>query len=857
MSDIINYSDYNEQHQESLNEIPFLSLDELSTEEPFEGIKDRVSFKEILFDSKHGDQIEKCGVFKDDFYNGSIDAKKLFDDLRTNKTRGSLFFYYKNYCQNLPQESTYTSFNSSGPPGIITLSKSVPYQYKGLNGKDKIAQLDIKLNKRACYINLKNLGFVWDFKPTHKTFSVGIQFVYEDAISKRDFNITPQVQNDYTIDNKYNGIVLETKNTQDLIAISKELGFETYVLNKLRILFKEYLTSTNDVTELRFLYEQLPEELINDREFIEAIGYKTLYTHFKAFFNYDTDGFWSGFKDASNSVIKSLRCLVFYNNEVLSTLINDPSFIKQAYKNLDGSSEYEGEMEENRTIFSNVLWSLCLINGFKGLNHTGITYKYGATGNLNYKLDSNVWVEGKDDKILLRQVTEETTTKSVTLRREEEDYSGTHTTSHTEEINPDGGNYFHPLDLVRFEVYINDQDTQVILVPAIFVKAISDKEEWQDINRKIRIGLDIVAVLLGMVTLGTTTGLWAVLAVADIAIAGTDAIVQTYHQEIAKTAEGQEMLKTWDKIYMVGGAVTAGPLLLQAFYKASTKFINYAIKVKNANYLNYARALVLKAFLEVNVSNFVKSTVKIVEPQEIFFSGQYRAMVQEMASNGVLFVSGKKEGKLIEYYAAIYKGEIVEGFSKGEIHNFYKKWGELKGDKLLGALENIYKKTIFEFEDFIKSVPEFANDVALANKSYNLFKQQKWKELEEFFKTRNINEGWPPFDGFIKKGMNTLKRGDQIDRYGGRFNPITGLFEDSGKYFAKKGTKFSERALPANYEREKVLSSYKILKDLPVIEGDVIPWFNQKGLGLQYMTRYDVDKLLEKGYIKLINRIIQ
>ena len=43
--------------------------------------------------------------------------------------------------------------------------------------------------------------------------------------------------------------------------------------------------------------------------------------------------------------------------------------------------------------------------------------------------------------------------------------------------------------------------------------------------------------------------------------------------------------------------------------------------------------------------------------------------------------------------------------------------------------------------------------------------------------------------------------------------------------------------------------SYKIIKDLPVLEGDAIPWFKQSGLGKQYQTLYGVEELIEKGYI--------
>ena len=97
---------------------------------------------------------------------------------------------------------------------------------------------------------------------------------------------------------------------------------------------------------------------------------------------------------------------------------------------------------------------------------------------------------------------------------------------------------------------------------------------------------------------------------------------------------------------------------------------------------NYLKTLVLKAVLETNISGFTKDTIKVLEPQEIFLGTQYKALGQEMAENGVIFLSGQKEGKYAETFAAIYKGEVIEEFSKAEMPNFYRKWENLKGKQL-------------------------------------------------------------------------------------------------------------------------------------------------------------------------------
>lgn len=41
------------------------------------------------------------------------------------------------------------------------------------------------------------------------------------------------------------------------------------------------------------------------------------------------------------------------------------------------------------------------------------------------------------------------------------------------------------------------------------------------------------------------------------------------------------------------------------------------------------------------------------------------------------------------FYAAMYKGEVIEEFTKAQLSKFYKKWGKLTGKELAEALENL------------------------------------------------------------------------------------------------------------------------------------------------------------------------
>jgi len=163
-----------------------------------------------------------------------------------------------------------------------------------------------------------------------------------------------------------------------------------------------------------------------------------------------------------------------------------------------------------------------------------------------------------------------------------------------------------------------------------------------------------------------------------------------------------------------------------AFYAGAARLLT---KLADGSAKTYLKTLVLKAILETNISNFQRNTIKVLEPQQIFLGVEYKTLGNRMAENGVIFLGGVKEGKYAESYAAMYKGKVIEEFSK--------------------------------------SVPEFATDSALAKESYKFFKQQKWKELEELFKARNINGGWPPNRGAFEIEEIVLDIGVEIDRYGG------------------------------------------------------------------------------------------
>ena len=155
--------------------------------------------------------------------------------------------------------------------------------------------------------------------------------------------------------------------------------------------------------------------------------------------------------------------------------------------------------------------------------------------------------------------------------------------------------------------------------------------------------------------------------------------------------------------------------------------------------------------------------------------------------------------------------------------------------------------------DFIATVGDFSDgaNAKIADQAWELWIQQKWSELELFFNTNNINKYngivFPPNNGAINVVKKTLDPGDfyenlVIDRYG----PPT------GKFTASANTPFPQRALPSSYESQTP-QKYKVLKPIPnVEEGQIIPWFNQPGLGIQYKLEKPVQYYIDEGFLQII-----
>ena len=183
------------------------------------------------------------------------------------------------------------------------------------------------------------------------------------------------------------------------------------------------------------------------------------------------------------------------------------------------------------------------------------------------------------------------------------------------------------------------------------------------------------------------------------------------------------------------------------------------------------------------------------------------------------------------------------------------------------------KNAPYQTDDLVKGNKEFGNPVKEISE-VDRTKLDGWKyppKDETYLKykkvydnpiyynqeTGDINwpgtKGNPNIDGFLngKYDVETLKPGIEIDRYGSNGN---------GQYFSPAELSYESRALPPHM-KEQPYTKYKIRREFQVRSGEIAPWFDEVGGGIQYYSKIDivddygnsieanVENLIQYGYI--------
>ncbi len=498
-------------------------------------------------------------------------------------------------------------------------------------------------------------------------------------------------------------IILQTFSYEEFRNLVMYVGyddFENYPEYKRYFtdIFKYYFLNAKSAEELKFLYTNTPEFVLKDM----ALENETVFGHLLALTKLDDTGIFSGWKDGSSALINVLKAFsdrLFLVNKFRKS----PELCNRIYFNLDGVSEFSGEMKSNRIIFATILMQYCLFAPDRPKDGVP-TFMIGDGFKVNtdvVELSGVIMGFGQsDEKTFFLQQQQEYTSEEE-AEYETDDFGITTTVKSQSRIkNLNEGKYYFPLDMVYFkeknktEADNEEIGSAVMTVPAIYVKALADAEKWEDINETIRIVADMIGIVFGVGTLALSGNPYLLLAAAaDLSLAVPDLTIQTFRDEITKLDGGEEFLRQWDLIYnVVGGAVAvpqAGVALSQivvSFYRGCLSLMKLPQTTEKIN--RGLRATAISVFLDLNSGAFQRKDLRLFQPTEwvIPSAGFFSKTVEcdALVQNGAFFM---------ELDAAVIMESINKGINSDVIGaiSSNRKFGLVYNSEIV-ALGNRYDK---------------------------------------------------------------------------------------------------------------------------------------------------------------------
>lgn len=648
-------------------------------------------WKEMRSDTPFESPPPDTGEYKADFYGSKIGEGVKFPQLvrflHDTVVDSSLLFNWTAFAA----PSSYTSYTvRDGEGGFIPriniIDHNVPFVYINANNQKVETAIAARLNKRIDYLE-EGWAFMLHLDAAKKYLAGSICFYYENTEKYRN-NASDTIDlNDFRIAEKYIAVSLTSEDFTDFCALVEAIGGKreaNFVRQQIAKKYVQKILGATSASELKFLYETIPDFAFEwIRPYLE---FKLVLEHLSILKSYDDTGYFSAFRDSSGAMINLLRVLGD-SRLVYHLFLNNPLLVKELYQNMDGVSTIGGKTQKNRMIFADFLYALSLSNQYQGATKTGAVFKIGA----NYELNSNV-LAGTDkfkDKIYLQQLTGEKEKKTLTPLEDIPRYKEQIEVDVTTYTAEDDGAYYDPLAAVLL-MNVDEREGTPYQVPAIYVKAIADEKEWQDITLALRIGGNALAIVLGIATLGSGSPFLVALGLIDISLATTDTLIAISQDPLMQTEEGREFLANWEKIYLAGSIVAVGPLIVSGAFTTGVKLLNKAINTTTKNFL---RSSLLRLVMELNIPNFTKHTLTVLASGEEVSRTTSTVIRMSEASRlqeaGVLFVKGElvggKTGKV--GLVVIYKGEVLASGEAKAVRNSLDEVWSAKGVDLIKALE--------------------------------------------------------------------------------------------------------------------------------------------------------------------------
>lgn len=520
------------------------------------------------------------------YTSGDVQIIKLLKDLQPNAKL--LDYTHSNY------QALYIS-QYYGFEGRHTPPEKPAFTYTDKNGNTKSALFKAQLNTKPGQID------------TSTTFQLKLNLSAKTKECNYQLSVPYYVELG-TTSTPASAVILETSDFEDLeyyIEISRGRIIDSFS----KIVQRQFLSEINAyagrASELKWLYERAPDFAL-DKRADEKLT-KDLIT----LLNYDTEGWFWFFKDSSTAFIKCIEHIKDHF-ELFKYLAAQPGLVYRIYRSLDKVSEWNNKLEENRMIFASIVDRIC-----KDMGYYQLAYDNNE-GPASFRVDNEHYVEsfvledGDDNggRIKLNQIEIQSFERSpLKVSEGGVDYEI--------EVQPRKDDvliksyFLNPLQLVE----LRNKEGKAEYHSALFIKALADNKKWDDIEHSIRIGVDIVGVTFSAITLGAgTTPFWTAIAVADLALMGSDLILDGLRPEIEKLEHGPEFLEIWDSIYYTGGAVTGivtTPALIQSLGRMA-RLATLLLKTASKGTQNFLKVAIVTAALDRGIANFTKSTTRVL-----------------------------------------------------------------------------------------------------------------------------------------------------------------------------------------------------------------------------------------------------
>lgn len=434
--------------------------------------------------------------------------------------------------------------------------------------------------------------------------------------------------------------------------------------------FVKEIEGTQSVKKLIWLYDRAP---LFARK---AVNKEILFKHILLLTEYDDTGIFSGYVDASSTLIRVMQGISDYSF-LYDKLCENQLLIKRIYHNLNGSSKVYGVLTlSNKEIFTSILANMCFQlakNNPDKLNFTNERFKQDSM----HELDTEAF-KSDSSKVYLRQYENREVTNVVFRNLHSENFD---IVNETKLLPADEGKYLNPLDIVKYKL-----DNEVIAVPAIFLVDIAFRKKWEEINQIIRVGFDVLLVVSSVVLIFTGPGsLLLAISIFDLGLAAGDLTIIAFEEELRKTQAGRTFLEIWADFQITSGIIQA-PL----FFASGVQLL----KIVSVQSRKFVLLAMTKVILEVNITNFTAGTLRVINYAEVVkIAGKSLEIVQKtkrLQDAGIIFVvGGTGNSKKATQVATLYKGEVIASGTIKEVQTTLKPAFKLKGEKLITYLDSL------------------------------------------------------------------------------------------------------------------------------------------------------------------------